>query len=222
MKNSWYKILIEESKKSYFQILLRFYKKEKSEKRIYPSEEHIFRALNYSEIHEVKVVILGQDPYHTRNVADGLCFSVQEGNRLPPSLVNIFNEIEEDMNLKMKASGDLTYLAQQGVFLLNTILTVEEGRPLSHANQGWEKFTDRIIKELNEDTSPKVFLLWGNNAIQKSSLITNPHHFILKSVHPSPLSVYRGFKGNKHFSKTNRFLIDKGLTPIQWSNNFNE
>jgi uracil-DNA glycosylase len=177
----------------------------------------IFNALRYTSYRDTKLVILGQDPYHGPGQAHGLCFSVREGVKAPPSLVNIFKEIKDEYG-ECPHSTELTYLAKQGALLLNTTLTVREGTPQSHKGHGWEIFTDRIISLINEKPEPVVYLLWGGNARAKKALITNPRHLVLESAHPSPLSAYNGFFGNKHFLKTNEFLVKSGLEPINFKN----
>ena len=178
----------------------------------------IFNALKYTSFSDTRVVIIGQDPYHGAGQAHGLCFSVKKGVPLPPSLVNIYKEITDDLRVAMPEHGELTGWARQGVLLLNTVLTVREGRPNSHKDKGWETFTDRIISELNKKEQPIVFLLWGANAVKKASVITNPKHYKLTAPHPSPLSAYRGFLGCKHFSKANALLEQNGIETIHWEN----
>ena len=215
--NDWDKLLEAEFKKEYYLKLREYLKAEYATRRIYPSMYDIFNALKYTSFGETKVVILGQDPYHGAGQAHGLCFSVLTGVEPPPSLKNIFKEIESDLHITQPAHfGELTSWAKQGVLLLNNVLTVRAASPNSHKASGWEKFTDRIIAELNRKNEPIVFLLWGNNAIQKAKIITNPIHWKLLAVHPSPLSAYGGFFGCKHFSKTNQLLETAGLTPIDW------
>ncbi len=219
MQKNWQEILEEEFKKEYFVELKNKVDEAYKTTTVYPEYKNIFKCFKMTQLKNVKVVILGQDPYHQPGQANGLCFSVNDGVALPPSLKNIYTEIESDLGIKMKNNGNLECWARQGVFLLNTILTVKDSSPLSFQNMGWEKFTLEMIKVLNEDDNPKVFLLWGAKAWEKEQYITNPNHLILKSVHPSPLSAYRGFFGCKHFSKCNNFLKEKGLTPINWDNN---
>lgn len=178
----------------------------------------IFNALKYTSFSETKAVILGQDPYHGAGQAHGLCFSVKKGVPLPPSLVNIYKEISDDLGVIMPPHGELTGWAKQGVLLLNTVLTVREGQPNSHKDKGWEIFTDRVISELNKKETPVVFLLWGANAERKAGIITNPSHYKLCTSHPSPLSAYRGFLGCRHFSKTNAILEQNGAEKIYWDN----
>ncbi len=215
--NMWDGLLADQFKADYYLKLREFLKYEYSHFNIYPKAEDIFNALKYTSYSDVKVVILGQDPYHGEGQAHGLCFSVQSGVTPPPSLKNIFTELNSDLGVEIPNSGELTKWARQGVLLLNTALTVREGNPNSHKGKGWEILTDRIIEILNQRETPMVFLLWGSNAKSKIPLITNPKHKILTTVHPSPLSVYRGFFGCKHFSKANEFLINNGIAPVDWS-----
>ncbi len=215
--NDWDEILADEWQKPYYLKLREFLKSEYKSHTVYPKMNDIFNALKYTSFRDTKVVIIGQDPYHGENQAHGLCFSVMKGIEPPPSLKNIFKEIESDLGVTQPAHfGELTAWAKQGVLLLNNVLTVRAGTPNSHKTSGWEKVTDRIIKELNNKTTPVVFLLWGNNAIQKAKIITNQIHTKLTTVHPSPLSAYGGFFGCKHFSKTNELLKNAGLTAINW------
>ncbi len=186
-------------------------------KTIYPPKNYIFNALKLTSFKDTKVVIVGQDPYHEEHQAHGLSFSVQKGVKLPPSLQNIYKELEADLGIKPRIDGDLTGWAKQGVLLLNAVLTVEKGHAGSHRNMGWELLTDYIIKVLNTKNTPVVFILWGNFAKEKAKLITNPIHYIIMSPHPSPFSAYSGFFGSKPFSKTNNYLVSHGLTPIDWS-----
>ena len=216
---TWQEILEEEFKKDYFVELKKKVDEAYKTDIVYPEYKNIFKCFKMTRLEHVKVVILGQDPYHQKGQANGLCFSVNEGVQLPPSLKNIYKEIENDIGIKMKNSGNLECWARQGVFLLNTILTVKDSSPLSFQNMGWEDFTLEVIKILNEDDNPKVFLLWGSKAWEKEAYITNKNHLLLKACHPSPLSAYRGFFGCKHFSKCNEYLVSKGLTAIDWDNN---
>lgn len=198
----------------------KFYQKimcEYETKTIYPPKDYIFNALKLTSFKDTKVVIVGQDPYHGEKQAHGLSFSVQKGVKIPPSLQNIYKEIETDLKITPKKDGDLTNWAKQGVLLLNAVLTVEKDKAASHRNWGWEPLTDYIIKILNTKNEPVVFILWGNFAKAKAKLITNPKHFIIISAHPSPLSAYSGFFGSKPFSKTNNYLIKNKMTPIDWS-----
>lgn len=213
--NSWQGILEEEFQKPYYQELRQFLKQEYGTQTIYPDMYHIFEALEQTPYEKVKVVILGQDPYHGENQAHGLSFSVQPGVKIPPSLRNIYQELATDLGIKPVNHGFLTSWAQQGVLLLNTVLTVRAGQAYSHRGKGWEQLTDAIIKKLNEREQPVVFILWGKPAQQKMSMIDS-RHVIIRSVHPSPLSAHRGFFGSKPFSKTNQALIELGETPIDW------
>jgi uracil-DNA glycosylase len=214
---SWEKALLQETKKPYFlELLKKIHEAYSSDKNIYPEKNALFHALSLCSFENVKVVIVGQDPYHRQGQAHGLAFSVQEGINLPPSLKNILKEMSDDLGCTIPTHGDLSFWAKQGVLLLNASLTVEEGRPNAHADWGWHPFTDHIIHLLNAHDEPIVFLLWGSFAQKKSSLINNPKHCILKAPHPSPLSAYRGFFGSKPFSQANAFLIKYGRKPIQW------
>ena len=215
INKKWDIILNEEMKKEYFKDLGKFIKNEYKTKTIYPEYKNIFNALRYTDYDQVKVVILGQDPYHGEKEAHGLSFSVRDGVLIPPSLRNIFKELNNDLNIK-KESTDLTSWAKEGVLLLNSIMTVEKDKPLSHKNKGWEIFTDKIIYELGKREKPLVFILWGSYARSKKELITNKKHLILESVHPSPLSASRGFFGSKPFSKTNEFLKKNNISKINW------
>lgn len=216
LKNDWNDLLKEEFSKNYYLQLREFLKTEYSTRVIYPNMYDIFNALHFTAYKDVKVVILGQDPYHGPNQAHGLSFSVKPGVPSPPSLRNIFKELQSDLGCSIPNNGYLKSWTDQGVLLLNTVLTVRAGEANSHKNKGWEIFTDEIIKLLNLRKDPIVFILWGNNAISKEKLITNPNHYIIKSVHPSPLSASRGFFGSKPFSKTNAFLKSKDMQPIDW------
>lgn len=213
---NWHNILLTEFSKPYFSKLKEKLSYEYDNYTVYPKMENIFNALNLLSYQDVKVVIIGQDPYHGENQAMGLSFSVPSEQKIPPSLVNIFKEINSDLNIKCKQNGDLTRWAKQGVLLLNAVLTVRAGMANSHRNIGWQNLTNKIIELLNNKQTPVVFMLWGNNAKAFSSLITNPKHKILYAAHPSPLSAYNGFIGCKHFSKTNQFLILNNLQPINW------
>lgn len=215
--NDWDEILKGEFEKEYYLKLREFLVREYRTRRIFPNMFDIFNALKYTPYGSVKAVILGQDPYHGEGQAHGLCFSVKRGVEPPPSLKNIFKEINRDVGAEIPKCGELTHWAEQGVLLLNTVLTVRSGEANSHKGAGWEIFTDKVISELNKREKPMVFLLWGSNARQKKSLITNPAHKILETVHPSPLSAYNGFFGCGHFSKTNEFLASVGEEPIDWS-----
>lgn len=216
IENSWKKVLQTEFDKPYFEELVNRVKAEYKTKTIFPKGSLIFNAFNLCPFDKVKVVILGQDPYHGIGQAHGLAFSVPEGIALPPSLQNIYKEIESDLNIKVEKNGDLTRWAKQGVLLLNSTLTVEQHRAASHQNFGWEIFTDNVINILSKEKEHLVFILWGSFAIKKSSLIDKAKHLVLTSVHPSPLSAYRGFLGNKHFSQTNSYLSANNMEPINW------
>lgn len=216
LKNDWNELLKDEFSKDYYLSLREFLKNEYTTKIIYPDKYDIFNALHYTSYKDVKVVILGQDPYHGPNQAHGLSFSVSSGVKIPPSLLNIYKELNSDLGCYIPNNGYLKKWADQGVLLLNTSLTVRAGEANSHKNKGWEIFTDKIISLINEKTDPVVFLLWGNNAINKKKLITNKQHLILSSTHPSPLSASRGFFGSKPFSKINKFLISVNKAPIDW------
>jgi len=215
--NEWDIVIGNEFDKPYYRQLREFLKKEYSSCRIYPDMYDIFNALKYTSYNDVKAVILGQDPYHGAGQAHGLCFSVKKGVAPPPSLINIYKELQNDLGITPPNHGELTAWAKNGILLLNTVLTVREASPNSHKGQGWEIFTDRVISALNEREKPIVFLLWGANAKSKAALITNPAHKILTSAHPSPLSAYNGFFGCKHFSKANDFLLQNGISPIDWN-----
>lgn len=219
LNNDWDEILASEFQSDYYKKIRYWLKKEYAEQTIYPPMEDIFNALRYTPYHAVKAVLLGQDPYHGPGQAHGLCFSVKEGIAPPPSLKNIFQELESDLGFPPPQNGTLTKWAQQGVLMLNTTLTVRRGQANSHKNLGWTTFTDAIIRKLNERETPIVFLLWGGNARSKKPLITNPNHLILETVHPSPLSAYGGFFGCRHFSRCNEFLQAHGETPIDWNLN---
>lgn len=214
--NEWDEIIGGEFEKPYYKELRAFLKNEYFSRKIYPDMHDIFNALKYTPYNSVKAVILGQDPYHGEGQAHGLCFSVKKGVTPPPSLVNIFKELNSDLGIPIARHGELTDWAKNGVLLLNTALTVREGAPNSHKGKGWEIFTDAVISALNQRNAPIVFILWGANAKAKASLITNPIHLKLTAAHPSPLSAYNGFFGCKHFSKTNEFLIKNGIEPIDW------
>lgn len=214
--NDWDNILADEWSKPYYIALRQFLKAEYSTQRIYPHMNDIFNALRYTSFEDTKVVIIGQDPYHGAGQAHGLCFSVQRGVEPPPSLKNIYKELNSDIGMEIPSHGELTAWALQGVLLLNTVLTVREASPNSHKDKGWEIFTDRVIAELDRKQTPVVFLLWGANARRKAEKISNPIHKKLITVHPSPLSAYNGFFGCGHFSKANQILTESGQTPIDW------
>ena len=214
--NSWDDVLAGEFEKEYYLKLREFLKTEYSSYRVYPPMEHIFRALKETPYDKVKAVILGQDPYHEPGQAQGLCFSVPEGVKQPPSPVNIFKEMQADLGVRPPSHGNLLTWANQGVLLLNAVLTVREHEANSHKNKGWEQFTDRVISLLNDREDPVVFILWGANAKAKASLITNDRHCIITGAHPSPLSAHNGFWGGRYFSRTNEFLEEQGREPINW------
>ncbi len=214
--NEWDELLKEEYQKEYFKQLLEFISKEYKEKTIYPKQIEIFNAFRYTPYNKVKVLLLGQDPYHGLHQAQGLAFSVRKGIKQPPSLQNIFKELNDDLGYPIPQRGSLIPWTREGVMLLNAVLTVEKDKPASHKDKGWEIFTDSVIKILNNKTTPLVFILWGSYARSKKNLITNPIHYIVESAHPSPLSAYQGFFGSKPFSKTNDFLQSRGLKPINW------
>ena len=215
--NDWDELLESEFQKDYYLQIRQFLKSEYSTRVIYPSMHDIFNALKYTPFSQTKVVILGQDPYHEPRQAHGLAFSVQEGVKVPPSLVNIYKELYDDIGMEIPSHGDLSSWARQGVLLLNATLTVRQGQANSHQKIGWATFTDNIIKLLNQSQKPIVFLLWGGNARSKKAFITSKHHLVLESVHPSPLSAYNGFFGCRHFSRANEFLKSTGQAPIDWS-----
>jgi uracil-DNA glycosylase len=214
--NDWDEILADEWQKPYFKELCEFLDNEYNTQIIHPERENIFKALEFTSFEDTKVVIIGQDPYHRENQAHGLCFSVQTGVKLPPSLRNIYKELESDVGREFTVDGQLDSWAKQGVLMLNTVLTVREGSPCSHQGKGWEIFTSRIIEEINKKQTPVVFLLWGAHAQKIGEAVTNPIHQKLVTVHPSPLSARRGFFGCRHFSKTNQILTQNGLEPIDW------
>ncbi len=216
IEKSWKEALQAEFDKPYFAALVDFVKREYATKRIFPPAPLIFNAFDQCPLDEVKVVILGQDPYHGPGQAHGLCFSVNDGVDFPPSLVNIFKEIERDLHIPVPSTGNLLRWAKQGVLLLNATLTVEAHKAGSHQGKGWEIFTDAVIRILSEKRENLVFMLWGSYAQQKGIQINHSKHLVLRSVHPSPLSAYRGFIGCGHFSEANEFLISKEKTPIQW------
>ena len=214
--NNWDKILDEEYHKEYFKKIVKFINKEYKEKEIFPPKPRILRALSLTDYDDVKVVILGQDPYHGVGEANGLAFAVSNGVKLPPSLKNIYKELYDDMGIPISNVGNLECWGKEGVLLLNAVLTVEKDKPASHKNLGWENFTDAIIKKLNEKDTPVVFILWGNFARSKKSFITNPKHLVIESTHPSPFSANYGFFGSKPFSKTNKFLRENNIKEIDW------
>lgn len=216
IEQSWKIALSDEFEKPYFATLTNFVKSEYKTSRVYPPGNLIFNAFDQCPFDKLKVVILGQDPYHGPGQAHGLCFSVNDGMAFPPSLRNIFKELNDDLGIAIPKSGNLSEWAKQGVLLLNATLTVRANQAASHQKKGWEEFTDAVIQKINSEKEHVVFLLWGNYAIGKSKFIDANKHLVLTSVHPSPLSASRGFFGNKHFSRTNTFLKEKGIAPIQW------
>ena len=216
ISNDWLEPLKPEFRKPYYAKLYKTVMDEYHTKRIYPPADDIFNAFALTPLKDVKVVILGQDPYHGDGQAHGLCFSVKPQVAIPPSLENIYKELHDDLGCKIPSHGCLTSWAKQGVLLLNTVLTVQAHKPMSHRGVGWEEFTDAAIAKLNTQDRPIVFILWGKPAQEKAKMLSNPKHLVLKAPHPSPLSAYRGFFGSKPFSQTNDFLIKNGETPIQW------
>ncbi|MBO4514417.1 MAG: uracil-DNA glycosylase [Lachnospiraceae bacterium] len=216
IENDWLPALAPEFRKPYYRQLYQFIKEEYGTKQIFPPAEDIFNAFHLTPLGKVKVVILGQDPYHDVGQAHGLCFSVRPGIETPRSLVNIYKELHDDLGCKIPNNGYLEKWAKQGVLLLNTVLTVQAHQAFSHRGKGWEEFTDAAIKVLNEQDRPMVFLLWGKPAQAKKEFLNNPKHLILESPHPSPLSASRGFFGSRPFSKTNQFLEENGIAPIDW------
>ncbi len=219
---TWQDIIDIESKKDYFLELIKKIEIDKKECIVYPKESDLFRAFKLTPLDKVKVVLLGQDPYHEENQANGLAFSVNKGVKVPPSLRNLYKELNDDLGIDIPNHGDLSSLAKQGVLLLNTVLTVRKGKAQSHHNYGWQKFTDKIIKVLNDENHPIVFILLGNDAKGKKCLITNPLHYIIEAIHPSPLSANRGFFGSKIYSRTNEFLIKNNIDPIDFNTINNE
>ena len=216
IQNDWLAPLKPEFSKPYYAELFKFVKNEYATRQIFPPADDIFNAFHLTPLHEVKVVILGQDPYHNDGQAHGLCFSVKPDVDIPPSLVNIYQELHDDLGCYIPNNGYLTKWAKQGVLMLNTVLTVRAHQANSHRGMGWEQFTDAAIRILNEQDRPIVFILWGSPAQKKAQMLNNPKHLILKAPHPSPLSAYRGFFGSRPFSKTNEFLVKNGLEPIDW------
>jgi len=212
----WKSVLSEEFQKEYYKKLQLFVQQEYQNYTIYPSRSLVFNAFSQCSFKDLKVVIIGQDPYHSEGQANGLCFSVNDGVRIPPSLRNIFKELKNDTGKKNPESGNLTYWALQGVLMLNSVMTVRDGKAGSHSKKGWEIYTDAVIREINNNKEHVVFILWGNYAIEKGKIIDRKKHLVLTSVHPSPLSASRGFFGNNHFSRTNKYLIDNDLQPIKW------
>lgn len=216
IENDWLEPLKDEFKKDYYKQLFYKIKEEYATYPVYPPSDEIFSAFHLTPLHQVKVVIIGQDPYHEPGQAHGLSFSVKPGIDIPPSLVNIYKELADDVGITIPNNGYLVKWAEQGVLMLNTILTVRAHQAFSHKGIGWEQFTDAAIEILNKENRPIVFLLWGKPAQMKSEMLNNPMHLVLKAPHPSPLSAYRGFFGCKHFSQTNEYLVRNGLTPIDW------
>ncbi len=216
ISNDWAKALSPEYKKDYYKKLFDFVGQEYATRKIFPPGDDIFNAFHLTPLSEVKCVIIGQDPYHDDGQAHGLCFSVKPDVAIPPSLVNIYKELHEDLGCYIPNNGYLVKWAKQGVLLLNAVLTVRAHQAASHQGKGWEEFTDAAIRAVNEQDRPIVFLLWGGFAQKKAAMLNNPKHLILKAPHPSPLSVYRGFFGCKHFSQANEFLVANGLEPIDW------
>ena len=214
--SQWQEALKEEFQKDYYHELMAKVSEAYENNQVFPPANEVFNALNLTPLSQVKAVIIGQDPYHDVGQAHGLCFSVKPGVKVPPSLVNIYKELHDDLGCSIPEDGYLVKWATQGVLMLNTVLTVNAHEPNSHKGYGWEKFTDAIISKVNEEDRPIVFLLWGASAQKKKKLLNNPKHLILEAPHPSPLSVYRGFWGCKHFSKTNDFLVNNGIEPIDW------
>ena len=216
ISNDWLKPLSEEFSKPYYKKLYQTVCQEYAAGPVFPPADDIFNAFHLTPLADVKAVIIGQDPYHNYNQAHGLCFSVRPSVEIPPSLLNIYKELQDDLGCYIPNNGYLVKWAKQGVLLLNTVLTVRAHQPNSHQNIGWEEFTDAVIRIVDEQDQPIVFLLWGRPAQMKKQLLTNPNHLILEAPHPSPLSAYRGFFGCKHFSKTNEFLVSHGREPIDW------
>lgn len=214
--NDWLPVIEEETKKDYYKKLYLFLKEEYARQIIYPKSDDIFNALHLTPLSRVKVVILGQDPYHEPGQAEGLSFSVPKGEKLPPSLQNIYKELQDELGCYIPTSGSLRKWAEQGVLLLNTLLTVRAHAAFSHQGKGWEYFTDALIEAVNKEDRPIVYLLWGKAARSKATMLNNPKHLILESAHPSPLSAHRGFMGNGHFKKANEFLIANNIEPIDW------
>ncbi len=216
IEQSWKKLLKDEFEKEYFKNLTDFVKQEYKTRTIYPPGKDIFKAFDLCPVDKTKVIIIGQDPYHGKGQAHGLCFSVKDGVKIPPSLRNIYKELNDDIGKEIPKTGNIEHWARQGVLMLNATLTVRAGNAGSHQGKGWETFTDAVIKKISTEKENLVFLLWGAYAQKKGQIINSEKHYILKSAHPSPFSAYNGFFGNKHFSKTNEFLKSKGLTEIEW------
>ena len=216
ISNDWLDIIGQELNKPYYKDLYEFVLSEYKNYKVYPNSDDIFNAFHFTQAKDVKAVILGQDPYHNEGQAHGLCFSVKPGVDIPPSLVNIYKELQDDLGYKVPNNGYLEKWARQGVLMLNTVLSVRAHQANSHKGRGWEKFTDTVIKAINKQDRPIVFILWGASARRKASMLNNPNHLILEAPHPSPLSAYRGFFASKPFSKTNMFLEENGTRPIDW------
>ena len=216
IEQSWKELLKDEFEKDYFKNLVQFVKKEYKTHTVYPPGKDIFKAFDLCPVDKVKVVIIGQDPYHGKGQAHGLCFSVKDGVKIPPSLRNIYKELKDDIGKEIPATGNIEHWAKQGVLMLNATLTVRAGNAGSHQGKGWETFTDAVIEKIADTKENLVFLLWGAYAQRKGQIINPEKHYVLKSAHPSPFSAHNGFFGNKHFSKTNEFLKSKGLTKINW------
>ncbi len=216
LSGEWLEAMQGEFRQPYYKKLFQTVNEEYKTQRIFPPADDIFNAFHYTPLGQVKVVIFGQDPYHGENQAHGLCFSVKPGVDIPPSLVNIYKELHDDLGCRIPSHGYLTKWAKQGVLMMNTVLTVRAHQANSHRGIGWEAFTDAAIRVLNEQDRPIVFILWGRPAQMKKSMLTNPKHLILEAPHPSPLSSYRGFFGSKPFSKTNEFLVSHGIEAIDW------
>ncbi len=212
----WLEALGGEFKKPYYKKLYEFVNEEYAKTTVFPPADEIFTAFHLTPLNKIKVVIIGQDPYHDYGQAHGLCFSVKPGQKIPPSLVNIYKELSDDLGLKIPNNGYLSHWAKQGVLLLNNVLTVRAHKAASHSNMGWEEFTDAAIDAVNKEDRPIVFMLWGAPAQKKGAKLNNPKHLVLKAPHPSPLSAYRGFFGCRHFSKCNEFLKENGIEPIDW------
>lgn len=213
---SWRQLLEEQFEQAYFQSLIHFVEQEVEAHLVFPEKQQVFRAFNECSFEDTRVVILGQDPYHGPGQAHGLCFSVNDGMRIPPSLRNIFKELKEDVGCSIPISGDLSKWSKQGVLLLNATLTVRAASPGSHQKKGWETFTDAVVKALSDQRSNLVFILWGAYAQKKGSIIDEQKHLVLRAAHPSPFAAHKGFFGCRHFSKTNNFLVEKGKKPIDW------
>lgn len=216
LTGAWEEALKDEFSKEYYKKLFVFIKEQYGKTVVYPKSDEIFTAFHLTPLDKVKVVILGQDPYHNEGQAHGLCFSVKPQVDIPPSLVNIYQELKDDLGCRIPNNGYLTSWAEQGVLMLNTVLTVQAHKPMSHRSVGWEEFTDAAIRAVNEQDRPVVFILWGKPAQAKETMLTNPKHLILKAPHPSPLSAYRGFFGSRPFSQTNDFLQQNGVEPVDW------